>query len=246
MILFHPNNLADNEFDLTMYVPTRGRPDNAQKLESVFYKTVTLNSRLLFILSEDDPKLAEYLNWPFVDDPIIVRPTKRGFVDPLNLGYLADRRKVYSFAVGFMGDDHLPITKGWDEKFISELITMQSGLVYGNDLFQGESIPTHIAMTADIPLTLDFMTLPQLSHLYADNFWLDLGKALNRIKYLDDVVIEHRHPAAGKASHDAGYEFSGAFSLDLSDKGIYQMYLDKDLDADVRKINAMLRRKYEI
>jgi hypothetical protein len=97
-------------------------------------------------------------------------------------------------------------------------------------------------MTSDIPLALGYMTYPVLSHLYADNFWLDLGRAIERIKYLPEVLIEHMHPGAGKNIIDAGYDFSGSFTLDMRDKAIYQMYLDSELDADVSKILAMLRR----
>jgi hypothetical protein len=220
-----------------MYVPTKGRPSNARRLQDAFYSTTYLKSRIVFIMSDNDPKLNSYSG---LEESITVSPTKQGFVDPLNLGYLAD--KVQSYAVGFMGDDHLPRTVGWDSMFISALEEMKSGFVYGDDKFQGENIPTHVAMTADIPEVLGFMTLPQLSHLYADNWWLDVGKKLKKIKYLEDAVIEHLHPAAGKAKQDAGYDFSSSSALNLSDKNIYQTYLDCGIDKDVKTIKEMMRR----
>jgi hypothetical protein len=235
-------DLNDGEFDLTMYVPTKGRPDNAFKLEAEFYATTKLNSRIVLIISDNDPLLDQYLSYPFLDDPIVVSPTRAGFVSPLNLGYLVDRRKVYSYAVGFMGDDHMPRTIGWDERFVNELIDLKTGLVYANDGLQHEAIPTQIAMTSDIPLTLGYMTVPALWHLYADNFWLDLGNKIGKIKYLSDVLIEHMHPAIGKANSDAGYEFSGAFTLDAMDKATYQRYLENDLELDAKKIIGMMRR----
>lgn len=233
---------VDGEYDLTMYVPTKGRPDNAERLQEQFHKTTRIMSRIVFINSLNDPKLELYKN---LDEQILVQPDKPGFVSPLNKGYLIDQKKVYSFAVGFMGDDHMPRTDGWDEDFVQALLAMESssGFVYGNDGFQGANVPTQIAMTSDIPLALGFMTLPRLSHLFADNFWLDLGTAINRIKYLPNTVLEHMHPAIGKANFDAGYEFSGALSLHLSDRSIYQMYLDMDLEGDVRIVKNMIRRK---
>lgn len=233
------DQLKDNEFDLTVYVPTKGRPSNADRLQEQFYKTVTLNSRVVFILSNNDDKIDLYKNLHYT---ITVAPDKPGFVSPLNLGYLHDRKLVYSYALGFMGDDHFPRTHGWDEKVISCLKEMGSGFVYGNDKFQGEKIPTQIMMTSDIPLFLGFMTLPQLKHLYADNFWKDFGSNLNRIKYLPDVIIEHLHPAAGKAKHDEGYAFSGDYNLDQEDKKAYLSYLEHDLEHDVRNVSAALRR----
>lgn len=236
--MFHPE-LNDGEFDLTMYVPTKGRPDNALRLQDQFSKTTTLMSRIVFIKSDNDPNLDHYRD---LDNCITVSPKSAGFVDPLNLGYLEDRRKIYSYAVGFMGDDHYPRTHGWDEMFVGALLEMKTGFVYGNDGLQGEAIPTQIAMTADIPLTLGFMTLPQLWHLYADNFWLDLGKAIGRIKYLPQAYLEHMHPAVGKANYDKGYEFSGAFALDRRDHAVYMQYLKDDLDGDAKKILSMMKR----
>lgn len=232
-------DLNDNEFDLTVYVPTKGRPGNAKRLQDAFYRTTRLMSRIVFIKSDNDPDLDRYTG---LDESITVSPTKPGFVDPLNLGYLADRRKVFSYALGFMGDDHLPRSDGWDELFVQALLEMKAGFVYGNDGFQGARIPTQVAMTSDIPLTLGFMTLPQLSHLYADNWWLDFGNKIGKIKYIKDAVIEHLHPAAGKAAHDAGYEFSGSFALDLSDKSIYQSYLDCNIEGDAKTVIGMMRR----
>jgi hypothetical protein len=97
-------------------------------------------------------------------------------------------------------------------------------------------------MTSDIPLELGFFTLPRLQHLYADNFWLDLGKGLDRITYLPDVVIEHMHPGAGKAAHDEGYEFSGNYRLDQQDKKAYAKYCKEELADDVLRVEAAIRR----
>lgn len=232
-------NLNDDEYDLTMYVPTKGRPDNAERLQEQFYRTARLTSRIVFIKSDNDQHLERYKN---LDESILVSPVRPGFVNPLNLGYLADRRKVYSFAVGFMGDDHFPRTDGWDELFVNALLQMKTGFVYGNDGLQGQDVPTQIAMTANIPLTLGYMTLPSLWHLYADKFWLDLGLAIDRIKYLPEVYLEHMHPAVGKANSDPGYEFSGAFALDRRDHAVYQDYLKNDLDADAKKLLSMMKR----
>jgi hypothetical protein len=240
--LLHPD-LNDNEFDLTMYVPTKGRPENALRLQDQFYRTINLNSRIVFINSDNDQKLEHYKH---LHEQIIVSPKKPGFVDPLNLGYTYDRKRVFSYAVGFMGDDHFPRTEGWDEIFVNNLLEMKAGLVYGNDGFQGAKIPTQIAMTWEIPLHLGFMTLPQLQHLYADNFWLDFGIAINKLRYIPDVLIEHLHPAAGKAQVDAGYEYSSNYLLDQQDKATYQRYLSEDLEGDAQEVLGMLRRSHKL
>lgn len=231
------------EYDLTIYIPTRGRPEKIYGYETNFYLKTELNTRCVFILSEDDPKLNEYLKLPYIGDkPIVVRPEKRGFVNPLNLGYKIDSARNASFAVGFMGDDHIARSEGWDKSFVDELVNLKSGFVYGDDGFQHEAIPTHIAMTSDIPQTLGYMTYPMLWHLFADNFWLDLGRSLGKITYLPEVFIEHMHPAAGKTNSDPGYEFSGAYSLHTHDEATYTRYLVDQLPIDNDKLTSMMKR----
>lgn len=239
--MYRYDNNTDGEFDLTIYVPTKGRPQNALRLQKAFYDTTTLNTRVLFILSDNDKQLSQYVN-AGLKEYVVVTPEKPGFVSPVNLGYLHDRKQHYSYAVGFMGDDHLPRTLGWDEIMVNTLLEMQGGYVYANDLFQGEAIPTSIVMSSEIPLALGYITLPTLQHLYADDFWLSMGKAINRIKYLPDVVIEHLHPCVGKAFTDAGYIFSGDFNLDQTDRKEYQRYLKEDLESDARIVLSALRR----
>jgi len=234
------NNLTDGEYDLTIYVPTKGRPGNALRLQEQFYNTIKLNSRIVFIISDNDKKADQYQG---LNEAMVVTPDRPGFVSPLNLGYLKDRRKIYSYAVGFMGDDHMPRTLGWDEIFINNLMEMGSGFVYGRDGLQDAAIPTYVAMTADIPLTLDFMTLPSLMHLYADNFWLELGKAINSIRYIPEVYVEHMHPAVGKSISDAGYVFSSDSALDKADKAEYHRYLVDDLEHHAKILSGMIRRQ---
>jgi hypothetical protein len=112
---------------------------------------------------------------------------------------------VNEFAVGFMGDDHRPRTKGWDTAYLAALIQMRVGMVYGDDGWQHETLPTQIAMTTDIVKALGWMAPPALVHMYVDNWWLELGRAAGCIRYLPDVVVEHMHPVAGKAEWDEGH-----------------------------------------
>jgi hypothetical protein len=104
-----------------------------------------------------------------------------------------------------MGDDHLPRTQGWDKAFIQAL-NLDQGIAYGNDLLQGENLPTAYAMTRSIVNELRGMTFPGCIHLFFDNFVKELGIDLKCLKYLPNVIIEHLHPVAGKAEMDEGYE----------------------------------------
>jgi hypothetical protein len=243
--------------DLTMFVPTRGRTAQAEILQSDFLRTCRGNTEVIFIVSSDDSYLPVYRmmrDSGQLHKIIEVTPQRRGLTDPLNFGFqkwLADPRVFPSFAVGFMGDDHRPRTAGWDVRYVEALTALSGrcrdrsrpglGLVYGNDLLQGENLPTQVAMTTNIPTVLNRMVPWELAHLYTDTYWLELGKKLGKISYLDDVVIEHMHPGAGKAAVDAGYEFSGNSALDSSDRqSFYEVVTDVIIPNDVERLRRLM------
>jgi hypothetical protein len=124
-----------------------------------------------------------------------------------------------------MGDDHMPRTVGWDAAYLEALRELGTGLVYGNDLLQGSSLPTQVAMTTDIVRALGYMAPPDLTHLYVDNFWRDLGRSAGCLRYLPDVIVEHRHPAAGKAQWDAGYARVNNSAMYEHDATAYEQYI---------------------
>jgi hypothetical protein len=243
--------------DMTIFVPTRGRTTSAVCLQEVFEDTCQGNTEVIFISSTDDEYHEDYkaLNrLGILNKLICVTPRKRGMADPLNLGFrkwLEDPRVFPSYAVGFMGDDHRPRTQGWDLEYIRALTALSGrsrdrskpgvGMVYGDDLLQGEDLPTQIAMTTNIPTILGRMVPDQLSHLYTDTYWLELGKKLNKITYLPEVIVEHMHPGAGKAHVDVGYAYSGSASLDLSDRSIFEGIIEPlVIPEDVKKIKRLM------
>ena len=190
---------------MCVVVPSRGRPENAERLAQAFKDTNT-EADLYIVIDNDDPKWNEYAKSENYKKLPADNKTG-GCAKSLNTGavYLLDITKfpLYDYFV-FMGDDHLPRTKNWDKAFIQAL-GQNTGIVYGNDLLQGANLPTAFGMTRDLVNELRGMTFPGCVHLFFDNFVKQLGLDLEYLKYLPDVIIEHLHPAAGKAEMDEGY-----------------------------------------
>ena len=118
-----------------------------------------------------------------------------------------------------------------------------TGLVYGNDLLQGQNLPTQVAMTTDIVQILGYMVPPSIRHLYVDNFWLQLGRKLGRLKYLDGVIVEHMHPGAQKADWDEGYTRVNEQGMWDADKKAYRKYMAARFQTDLAKLRPLLRIK---
>jgi hypothetical protein len=80
-----------------------------------------------------------------------------------------------------------------------------------------------------------------LVHLCLDLVWVDWGKGMGRITYLDDMVIEHLHPANGKAAVDQGYEEANSPEQVSTDSAAYYDYRDNGgLEADLGKLRKLV------
>ena len=212
---------------LAVIVPTRGRPGNAARLAAAFRETDALNAVPVFVADADDPELPAYRR--LLDEGAIprlmVRETGAGGMCAA-LNYAAMRYAELYEAVGFMGDDHLPRTLGWDDRVLEALDSLSPRVVYGNDLLQGPALPTAVFLQSRLVRTMQMMAPYSLRHLYLDNFWKEVGERTGGLVYLDDVVIEHLHPVAGKAEWDERYRAVNAPHVDNTDRETWIAYRD--------------------
>lgn len=224
---------------LLVIVPSRGRPQNVAALWEAFRDTTGPEASMIVAVDDDDPALEDYHSLPS-HPPLCVGPRQR-LGGTLN-EYATEYADLFD-AICFFGDDHRPRTSGWAVRFLAELDRLGTGMVYGNDLIQGENLPTAIAMTSDIITALGYMVPGGLVHLYVDNAWLALGQAIGCITYLPDVVIEHCHPIAQKAEWDAGYaEVNDPMQYE-SDGQRLNDWKQFQMPADVEKLQELIAAK---
>lgn len=216
---------------LTMLVPSRGRPDNIVRLRDAFAETCTDETEFVVYIDKDDPTLDQYCEIEGID--LVVGPPRR--IGPL-LNYYAPLEAEECFAVGFMGDDHVPHTVGWDTRILNTLASEGVGVAYGNDLLQGEQLCTAVVMTSNIVNTLGYFVLPGALHLFLDNFWMSIGRGIGKLFYFDDIIIEHVHPAAGKTEWDDGYTIANNSTTWSSDEEAYKKYMTNQYLIDIDKL----------
>lgn len=237
---------------LLVIVPTRGRPQAVAGMVDAWTATgVGPEAALLFGVDADDPALGGYQaavktlfaealrdrqRLPF-ELRLQVGPRKR-MIGTLN--ELATQHAPQFYAVGFMGDDHRPRSHGWAARYL-ECLSGGTGIVYGNDLIQGPAMATEVALTADIITALGYMAPPELTHLCADVVWCEWGRAIGRITYLNDVIIEHVHPVAGTGVWDDGYAAVNNPDVYAHDGAAYADYKNSGrFDRDVTLLRKLL------
>jgi hypothetical protein len=213
-------------------IPTRGRNESAKEFTRLFRENSVI-SDLVFGLDEDDHEKYERLDGVRYD----VNPRLRvnGTLNLLANKYCHD----YEY-LAFMGDDQRLRTKGWDLIFYESIKPIPLAIAYGDDLIQGARLPTSVAMDARIVRILGYMAPPCLTHMYIDNFWLDVGKAIKTLCYFPKVTIEHMHFSKGKSEMDATYKESNNALQYKADLSAYMNYLEKDFGNDVAKLKAWL------
>lgn len=199
------------------------------------------DATLLFAVDEDDPAAERYREQASPEALMVFCAEWLPMVAKLNVVAAYQANATGAFAVGFAGDDHLPRTPGWAATMLDGLRELGTGVVYGDDLLQGERLCTSWAMTSDIVRALGRMVPAPVEHMYCDNSVMDVAKLAGCLRYLPDVVIEHVHPLAGKAEWDDGYRRVNGREQYRADELAYRRWLLDGRAADVAKVRALVR-----
>ncbi len=201
----------------------------------------TTDTQIAVIVDSDDPALPAYRALPLGGFAELVVADKSVIPAPAKIGQILNHfvpifAKQHPY-IGFMGDDHRPRTKDWDALLVQALD--RPGVAYGNDLLQGERLPTECVISSEVINALGFMNPPGCDHLYLDDFWKLLGKTAGNLAYLPDVIVEHLHPGGGKAAVDAGYAYSMARETIDHDREQFEAYVNGRWQTDRRKVEAL-------
>lgn len=237
--------------ELAVIVPTRGRPENILKVIGAWdFTNAWDHADLVLAVDQDDPELAGYralfeeTRNPDTDEPLfslVVRDVWQPMAYKLNAVAEALALSRTYFALGFAGDDHLPQTIGWAARYLTVLHEMGTGMVYGDDGYQGAKLSTEWAITADVVTALGGRMVPApVEHMYSDNSIMDLFNGAGAIRHLPEVRVEHFNPyAGGKAPMDAQYKRVNSREQYKTDRLDYERWKRTGLAADVAAVRAL-------
>lgn len=212
---------------MAMLIPSRNRPEAAtEALQSVLTHAY-LETDAFILYDEDQEDLYGHIE--------LARSTpKFGSMNACLNHWAVTFAQEYDF-IGFMGDDHRVRTANFDALLVDS-IGDREGIAYGNDLLQGEALPTAVVLSSGIIKALGFMSPPKLKHLFMDNFWLTIGHHLENANYVPEVIIEHLHFVNGKAEQDAGYLAVNNPAIHNHDQEVFRAYVVNELETDLRKV----------
>jgi hypothetical protein len=69
---------------------------------------------------------------------------------------------------------------------------------------------------------------------------MELGKSVNKLVYLPEVVVQHMHPCAGTAQEDLTYKEANSPENWTNDRIRYEKYIAEELVSDAEKLRSVL------
>lgn len=235
--------MRDTNF--AVLIPSRGRPENITRFMRAVENTGA-NVDVYVGVDSDDPKINEYWHVQTQHIGLYINeseqrqrfgPTLNRLVGFMLSDTLADENYQY---IMWCGDDHVPRSAGWDKAYASKLDELQLGIVYGNDLVMGENIATQLCMTRNIPIALGYAVPEGFTHLYIDNYFMELGRSVGKLVYMPEVVIQHMHPCAGTAQEDLTYREANSPENWTNDRIRFEKYLADELAGDTERLKHYL------
>ena len=190
---------------ISLLIPSRKRPHNIKRFcENVFSTKKLYEIEICFYIDDDDIESQKTIN-EFNNENI------KYIIGPRIL--LSDTpNKLYEISKGpyYMlgGDDIMFRTSGWDEIVINEFDKYDDKLilVYGRDGVNDGGTATHFFIHKNWIDIIGRVSPPYFAVDRTDAWMTEVSVGINRKVYLNNLFIEHMHPAVGKAIMDETYK----------------------------------------
>jgi hypothetical protein len=194
---------------ISLLLPTRERPALVHRLfDSLIRTTADLGTLQVVLYVDEDDRASQEICRPELSLVKIVGHPQQTMGKMNQTCYDASQGRY----VMLVNDDVVFRSRHWDTRVLEAANRYPDGimLIYGNDLDQGEAVPTFPIVPRTACQILGGISPLGYRNLHIESHLLDIFKRLarighNRICYLDDVIFEHMHYVMGKAAADSVY-----------------------------------------
>ena len=196
-------------------LPSRSRPQNLGRLIAACRAT-GMSTPALVRLDEDDFTLSQYKSLIMPDNWKITVGPRLPLSGVYNEAY---RTMPETEHFGFIADDVVPETHGWDRALIDSAGRDGMAVPAGGDTTGGTP---HFVLGGDLVRSIGWLALPGLDRLWIDTVWHDIAQQRGVLRYLPEVVLSHLHFSNGKALFDRTYKKHNK----AQDKALYETWKD--------------------
>lgn len=199
---------------ILLQLPTRSRPEKAEKVLGGFFKLASGQHTLLRNITLDDDDLAS-VEWFALDEPTIM-PRHSKIAACNNLGPYDAADCDWDIVV-LISDDMTPVLRNWDQAVVDEMAKSESGCLHFDDGHTGSKLCTLPIMSRDAWQKAGRVIYnPEYLSLWCDNEWTEFHKP----RYVPHVLARHDHPHWGVGEQDELYRHNE--SLDAIDRATYR------------------------
>lgn len=192
-------------------MPTRGRPRQALDALAKYRAMAGWPIQIEAVIDEDDATM--------LASPVLQRLNALGCV--ITVGRHGSKvaavngGRLHEWDILVLAsDDMIPVVDGYAKRIVEAMTANWphlDGALHFDDGYQRANCYTLPIIGRRLYEQYDACIYhPAYKSLWCDVEQTETLKAAGRLTYIDDCIIEHRHPAAGKASKDALYERNDA------------------------------------
>lgn len=195
---------------LLVRMPTRGRPLQALSVLEKYRSMAGVPILIEVVLDRDDEaSLAAEVLQRFVALGCMVTVDRHESKIAACNGGAASDWDVLLLA----SDDMVPVKNGYAARVLDameEHWPLLDGALHFDDGFQGSALCTLPIFGRRLWEQFGYVYEPEYTSLFSDAEQTEVLSAMGRLVFIDEMIIEHRHHAWGKAAKDALYEKNDA------------------------------------
>lgn len=232
---------------IAILVPSRERMNNRLTLISSIITTVkNINNVTLYLgIDEDDPTLS-------IANKLTAAIPFVKIVNIKNGGQFLGLGKMWNILaetcteeiISMIGDDMVFKTQNWDEEIIKEFVNGPADhikAIHCNDDWHKAKLAVNLFCHRKYIDIMGHFMREEFKINWVDQWLHQIFSAFGRLKYRDDIMIEHRHWSIGKSRQDNTVQ--RMYKADGPDKVSDKLWfkLTKERIKDVEKMAAYLK-----
>lgn len=190
---------------LLVRMPTRGRPVQAVSTLTAYRHMAGIPVLIEVVIDDDDESMlaAEVLQRLVALGCTVTVGPHKSKVEAVNGG------RVGGWDILLLAsDDMVPVVEGYAKRVVEEMerhFPYGDGVIYFNDGYAEGYCTLPIIGRRIHEQFNSYVYEPIYRSLWCDKEQTELLRAMGRLAHVDEMVIEHRHPATGKAPSDSTY-----------------------------------------
>ena len=235
----------DGEKDLiSILVPTRKRPLNVIRLVDSALQTASEPSKIEFLFYVDEDDSTFKFDFKENTKVKVVAGPRTWISLTYNVLYTHSSGEILMYGA----DDIVFNTVGWDKSIRDTFDNMSDKicLVYANDgVDQSQSIARH-GFIHRRWFNITGTAFPSMRNVPIDLWCTEIAKKINRLRYLEDVVIEHVHFRQGKKALVDQTYLDAMSSAKSWDSKITYKKLNYEMRVDVVLLSEHMESKTKV